>query len=826
MRLVSQCHRADQQLVDLAKHYRKSPYFLIYPYMDQVSVAVVRNVRRRPDVVAEATNLLGQTRQNFVQTTLSHTLPALVLETDIEALETIAGIVGRRLVEILLDHMAEILVKVFLTADLTDKCLAFLVKLFKANMEPGADRHVSGASLITSCHLNFAVALIVELSDATNKGPAERALKKAQEITSPGASSDIGAFLKPIMLGIMTHLNETLHDIRGKKTVEFKCKLIASLGSLISLVGDSMASYSPQVMATLQSTLGIPELRKKTLETWARFVNTLRYSDLGPFVGRTTGALVAAWDKFDTDERKVAKRIINDIAGNAEHFKAYIDEIVGLEGIPELEDASKALTTYRKALTPTEQMTKLLERVASKNVAIATTSVKELRTFLLEKQQHTAQLSMGDSFDPLIAKAVRTVLDAAIRDGDCQDLRDVALECLGIVGALDPDRLTLPADPPPMIIMSNFADTEESIAFVIHLVRDVLVDAFRATNDTKLQSHLAFAIQELLKFCGFEAKMLSSGGAVSLKVRARWESLPKDQLESLTPLLESRFELAEIPIRETEHPIYDHQPTYREWLQTWTTELVGEVMKFQSQEKPVQDRKQIFGVFRGVLRNQDVAVAHHLLPHLVLSLLVSGNDDRLNARVTQEINAVLQDQVNNKGHADKRMLSAQVVFDLMDHLSRWLRLHRTSKTPDRSTSVKRIEQLVTETELMANAALQSGAYARSLRNFEQRIVTLRLTQGNDYAGLQTYYERLHQIYSELDEPDGMEGVSTFVYSPSLEHQVREHESTGQWTSAQSCWEVRLQQSPDDLSLHIGLLKCLQNLGHYGKSIVSDIGDEV
>lgn len=60
----------------------------------------------------------------------------------------------------------------------------------------------------------------------------------------------------------------------------------------------------------------------------------------------------------------------------------------------------------------------------------------------------------------------------------------------------------------------------------------------------------------------------------------------------------------------------------------------------------------------------------------------------------------------------------------------------------------------------------------------------------------------------------MEGVSAFVISPSLEHQIREHESTGRWTSAQSCWEVRLQQSPDDPTLHVGLLKCLRNLGHY------------
>jgi len=115
---------------------------------------------------------------------------------------------------------------------------------------------------------------------------------------------------------------------------------------------------------------------------------------------------------------------------------------------------------------------------------------------------------------------------------------------------------------------------------------------------------------------------------------------------------------------------------------------------------------------------------------------------------------------------------------------------------------------------MAKAAFQCKAFARSLMNFEQQVVTIqeRSTGNKD---LPAYYEKLHEIYAQLDEPDGMEGVSTLILSPSLEHQIRQHESTGRWTSAQSCWEVRLQESPDNVNFHLGLLRCLRNLGHYG-----------
>lgn len=174
----------------------------------------------------------------------------------------------------------------------------------------------------------------------------------------------------------------------------------------------------------------------------------------------------------------------------------------------------------------------------------------------------------------------------------------------------------------------------------------------------------------------------------------------------------------------------------------------------------------------------------------------------------------------------------KVVFMLLDHLNKWVRSVRqdiSSKKPDNKRSrgygsvttqaeehLLRVDSILSSInqDLMAKAALQCKAYARSLMNFERQIVSLRDNLAGD-QNLPDYYERLHEIYAHLDEPDGMEGVSTLILSPSLEHQIRQHESTGRWTSAQSCWEVRLQQSPDNLDFHLGLLRCLRNLGHYG-----------
>ena len=173
---------------------------------------------------------------------------------------------------------------------------------------------------------------------------------------------------------------------------------------------------------------------------------------------------------------------------------------------------------------------------------------------------------------------------------------------------------------------------------------------------------------------------------------------------------------------------------------------------------------------------------------------------------------------------------------LMDHLNKWIRAVRQENVNRRGeTRRTRVSNSLSESEdhlvkvdsvlssvdhdLMAKAAFECKAYARSLMNFERQVLTLeeRGVSCRD-TELQTYYERLHEIYAHLDEPDGMEGVTIKVLAPSLEHQIRQHESTGRWTSAQSCWEVRLQKSPDKLEFHLGLLRCLRNLGHYGTSL--------
>lgn len=411
-------------------------------------------------------------------------------------------------------------------------------------------------------------------------------------------------------------------------------------------------------MATLQTTLMVPDLADVVLDSWGCFLRTLSPNDVGPHVGPTSASFISSWSALSDVAREHAKRSINFIIfDRGEHVGKHLDEVVDLAAIRDLRDAHDQLRLLRRGWTPRDKLRRILERSSSDNVTVAVQSLGELKSLMLVEHKDFARgLASGDIFDPLVGHILSALFAAASRDGDdTEALRLLAFECISILGAVDPDRCEIGFSDLRIIMLSNFTDEGESVVFALHLIKDVLVGAFRSTSDIKYQNHLAYTIQELLRFCKFTPALVASGSmnSVPLKVRHRWNSLPKHVLETVTPLLEARFTLNQKPPADLTHPIYSNQSTYREWIQIWTGYLITEASGTTAQT--------IFTVFRSVVRNKDVGVAHHLLPHLVLNILISGSDEAAQ-NIRDELLVVLEDQVNSNSSttADKKLLSAQV----------------------------------------------------------------------------------------------------------------------------------------------------------------------
>lgn len=414
-------------------------------------------------------------------------------------------------------------------------------------------------------------------------------------------------------------------------------------------------------MATMQTALTLPGLAETTLRTWDTFFHVLKKEDLSGYVRATSAAFVFSWPKFSPEAKGLATKCLEYILSHAGGGDAYKRDIVDLSSVPELHRVWRRVLQSRAEMTPHDRLMMLLGRITSDNAAVILLALQELKAFLLaDDERFIRGLTSGDMFDPLVGKITTALFSIASKDHEGSDnMRILALDCIGICGAVDPERFECDIEDSRMIMKKNFEDEDESVTFAVHLVKDMLVGAFRSTYDIVYQNILAYLIQELARFCKFSRSLVKPGaaGSVAIKVRNRWKELPSHVRDIAGPLLDGKWKLTAEAFNSVESPIYTTQPTYREWLQVWTRHLIYRISGERAQ--------QIFSSFHPILQPtiKDVGVAHHIFPYLVLNVLLSGNEDYVQD-IRAEILAVLKDQVDpaSTSTVEKRELCAQVRF--------------------------------------------------------------------------------------------------------------------------------------------------------------------
>lgn len=119
-------------------------------------------------------------------------------------------------------------------------------------------------------------------------------------------------------------------------------------------------------------------------------------------------------------------------------------------------------------------------------------------------------------------------------------------------------------------------------------------------------------------------------------------------------------------------------------------------------------------------------------------------------------------------------------------------------------------------EVISRRAVECGSYARALFHWEQYV-----RQKNEQAKLskeaidqENLYQHLQYIYTQIDEPDGIEGISAHLQILDPTQQVLEHRKAGRWTAAQSWYELTLAEKPDDPEIQYQLLSCLRESNQY------------
>ena len=137
-----------------------------------------------------------------------------------------------------------------------------------------------------------------------------------------------------------------------------------------------------------------------------------------------------------------------------------------------------------------------------------------------------------------------------------------------------------------------------------------------------------------------------------------------------------------------------------------------------------------------------------------------------------------------------------------------------------SIQVHKVEQILNliPADVIARRAVECKSFSRALFHWEQYIRQQRnhcidVKQDQD---LEPLYERLQDIYTQIDEPDGIEGISAHLQVLNIDQQILEHRKAGRWTAVQSWYELLLDEKPNDNDVQLNLLTSLKESGQHGK----------
>lgn len=149
---------------------------------------------------------------------------------------------------------------------------------------------------------------------------------------------------------------------------------------------------------------------------------------------------------------------------------------------------------------------------------------------------------------------------------------------------------------------------------------------------------------------------------------------------------------------------------------------------------------------------------------------------------------------------------------------RWVYLKRMKPSPSTKETAD-IEKVATflasfPAELISQRAMECSAYSRALFHLEQHIRQVDEAKDSTHDR-NRLVQRVQDIYTQIDEPDGLEGISAHLHVLDIEQQILSHRKAGRWTAAQSWYEIKLAKEPDNIDVQIDLLTCLKESGQHG-----------
>ncbi|XP_039135080.1 serine/threonine-protein kinase ATR isoform X2 [Dioscorea cayenensis subsp. rotundata] len=670
-------------------------------------------------------------------------------------------------------------------------------------------------------------------------------------------SDDLPGFLKNHFVGLlnsidrkMLHADDLLIQKQALKRIE----------KLIEMMGSYLSTYVPKIMVLLMYAIDKEALQTDGLNVLHFFIKQL--AKLSPsstkhVISQVVAAFIPSLERCmempSLHLKKMVEVLEDLILENKLVLKQQIRELPLLPSVPEVSEVNKVIQEVRGSMTLRDQLRDAIDGLNHESLNVRYMVACELSKLLNIKREDVMVLISGESLTDLdvISSLITSLLRGCAEESRTavgQRLKLVCADCLGALGAVDPAKFK-------GISSERFKIACSDDDLIFELIHKHLARAFRAASDTIVQDSAALAIQELLKLAGCQESLSgsiqehveidNSEGSNESTARKRgqrlWDRFSNYVKDIIAPCLTSRFQLPSATDTTSPGPIYRPTMSFRRWIFFWIRKLTAHA---------TGSRSGIFSACRGIVRH-DMQTALYLLPYLVLNAVCHGTHEARNG-INEEILTVLDAEASENSAAavhgitgGQSEVCVQAVFTLLDNLGQWVDdlkqeialsqsmcasgSKQTAKLKSGSNPHVDSQDLLVQCSnvsgllsaipkvTLAKSSFRCQAHARALMYFESHVReksgSFNPAAENSGIFADEDISFLLEIYSGLDEPDGLSGFANLRKSSNLQDHFVINEKVGNWAEVLTSCEQALQMEPQSVQRHADVLKSLLNMCH-------------
>lgn len=521
------------------------------------------------------------------------------------------------------------------------------------------------------------------------------------------------------------------------------------------------------------------------------------------------------WQDFSPASADVAKKmLLSLLSKHGATVEIHISKLPSLASCKNLQEVERKLAAMRPPLAMEEALEIFAERVAHDSSGVVHQALTELVPYLRDNQSALYTSTVSQRPDSAITTMLRSLLDCACRYSGLQmDIARLCVQSMGLIGCLDSNQIESVREQRSIVVLNNFEEGEEMTDFGLFLLQEVLVPSFLSATDTKLQGFLSYAMQTLLDRCdiGAACAIKNTGMHGGSEIYRKWIAIPENVRGVLQPFLSSRYMVAPMQPVNVEYPIFRPGKPYGNWLRSFVLDMLENGQNaFGSM---------LFEPLKRVIRVKDLSMAEFLLPYLVLHILLgSSSSEEDKDRMINELLRVLEyNPDGDTSHVEREEMKrfCHAVFGCVDYAMRWLQAKRAAGrlSSEGKESVARVQGLLDRIPavLISQRATDCNEYARALFHLEHHAQKME-QQKREPGERNRLLERLQNIYANIDEPDGLEGITSQLQALDINQQILSHKKAGRWSAAQTWYEMQLAENPGSTEVQVDLLNCLKQAG--------------